>query len=182
MSVTSIKLVEDLNQPLIKMRAGARFFLDSYQVSKNYLVETKGVDGRVISSQAIPGFVNLLFSVELLLKLAYCTDRYLNEKSEFDFDVTAEYLKKFNHKLSSIVDEAWVNLELHKFMDGEFSLFLSTYENAFVNWRYFFEKLNLETHGVDELFSKACKLYELILNVHKESNDPYLALTPSGAV
>ncbi len=178
--MTELKISLEKNNELIGLRANARFFLDSYNLSKGFLTETKINGGKeVISSQAIPGLVNLLFSCELLLKLAYLTDEYLGCPENFNFSEKRDILRKdFNHGLSIISKNKWINEDFKIFFNEDFCVFVEKYDRCFARWRYFFEFDDLIVKDIDTLFERAISLYNLIIRIHDKSNFRYLALHP----
>jgi hypothetical protein len=179
--MTQLKITLEKNNELIGLRANARFFLDSYKLSMGFLAETKINGGKdIISSQAIPGVVSLLFSCELLLKLAYLTDLFLNNPGDFKFSEKKDILKNdFNHCLSKISKNEWIDKDLKAFFSEDFYIFIKEYDRAFARWRYFFESDDLIIKDIDRLFESVVSLYNLIVKIHGKSNFKYLQLQPN---
>lgn len=152
---------------IVNLRANARFFIDAFKLSLNHL-ESK--DGQ-ISSQAIPGFVSMLFAAELILKLAVLTDLFLEDPSNFVFKTEIQKLREPGHKLSMIIKARtiWHHPDLKEFfINNSLVKVFAAHDHNFLKLRYFYEDCTLSI-DVKELFDSSTKLLNLMYKIHKES-------------
>ena len=116
-------------------------------------------DGQ-ISSQAIPGFVSMLFAAELILKLAVLTDLFLEESTNFVFKNEIQKSRQPGHKLSMIIKvrTIWHHPDLKEFFlnNSLVKVFVANDHN-FLKLRYFYEDCTLSI-DVKELFDSSTKL------------------------
>lgn len=157
------------------LRANARFFIDAFRLSLNHLTESK--DGQ-ISSQAIPGFVSMLFAAELILKLAVLTDLFLEDPTNFVFKTEIQKLRKPGHKFSMIIKARtiWHHPDLKEFfISNSIIKVFAAHDHNFLKLRYFYEDCTLSI-DVKELSESSTKLLNLIYKIHKESGIAELRL------
>ena len=176
--MNEINISFENGRELIGLRASSRFFLDSYRLSRSHINPSiDHLDNIEISSQVIPRTVNLLFSYELLMKLAYLTDIFLKDKDNFKISDQRKYLKNdISHNVSKIRNHSWTNKDFHSYFSKISQDDIKKYDGLFAKLRYLFENNGLKISDIDFLYKTATTLYDLILNVHSKSNDPILAL------
>ena len=160
----------------------AEAFYKNYEQLKKKLIDTVGQiqDGNIMPVAATNGF----FALELYLKVIYAYDQYQkkNEKAE---DLTT-YLR--GHNLKKLYEA--LDTDLKEKITKQFSCSITTeeiikeldkYENAFGQWRYFYEHESLA--GNFAFLSKILKaLYSYCNSIEFNINEEWLKNGPKTEV
>ncbi len=162
--MVQLKIVNRVSR-IQQLRANSRFFFDSYRKCIDNGIDPSNKYGNL----QIPGVVNLLFSIELILKLVIHTETYLKDKANYDSYTTSKLMKSHNAEdLVGLIETP----QIKNLIDtGNTKSVLKTESKNFLKLRYFydFNNISIKNIGVLETFYVDC--YTEIRRIHEGSDD-----------
>ena len=150
------------------LRAAAKFYFDAYRKCVDDVIDP---GWKKYGALHIPAYVNLILSIELILKLFVHTDNYLEDKIWYKYNKIRKTIKTHDPELIIMcIKNKWLIALLNK--DDNRKQIIDAL-NKFQEIRYFFDgPVTISDWSVLKSFFE--EAYWIIWSIHKWSKDKFL--------